>query len=148
MHMDRVRMFLDRLPFREWRIVRYVISGGTSAVTNLALLFVFTHVFGIWYIYSSILSVSVATVVSFILQKLWTFRNFHTDRVHVQFPLHLTLALVNIVLNTGILYALVEWAHVWYLLAQIIAGGLLACVNYTVYKTVIFHEIPPSAPVV
>ena len=146
--MDRVRMFLDRLPFREWRIVRYVISGGTSAVTNLALLFVFTHVFGIWYIYSSILSVSVATIVSFVLQKLWTFRNFHIDRVHVQFPLHITLALVNIALNTGILYALVEWAHVWYLLAQVIAGALLACVNYTVYKTVIFHEIPASTPVV
>lgn len=123
--------------FLEWRVARFLISGGTSAVTNLSILFVLTHWYGVWYLYSSIIAMSAATIVSFVLQKLWTFQNF-SAAVHKQFPLHVTLALVNIVVNTGILYTLVEYFHIWYLLAQLLSGGFLASVNYFVYKHVIF----------
>lgn len=138
--MERVRTLIDHLPFREWRIVRYLISGGTSATVNLGLLYLFTSIFGVWYIYSAFIATSVALLVSFTLQKLWTFQNFATDRVHVQFPMHATLALLNIAVNAAFLYALVEWLHVWYLISQVIAGGILACVNYYIYKTHIFVE--------
>ena len=131
---------MNRLPFREWRIVRYIISGGTSAAVNLSLLYLFTSVFHMWYIYSAIIATSVALIVSFTLQKLWTFQNFSTDRVHVQFPMHATLALFNIVLNAAFLFAFVEWLHLWYLAAQVLVSMLLACVNYTIYKKFIFHE--------
>jgi dolichol-phosphate mannosyltransferase len=125
--------------FLEWRVARFIISGGTSAATNLLLLFILTHWYGVWYVYSSVIAVSVATIVSFILQKLWTFKNFSLA-VHTQFPLHVTLGLVNIVVNTGILYVLVEYFHIWYLIAQIISGILLAFVNYFTYKTYIFRN--------
>ena len=138
--MERIRAFLDRLQFREWRIVRYIISGGTSAAVNLSLLYLFTSVLHVWYIYSAIIATSIALIVSFTLQKLWTFQNFSTKRVHVQFPMHATLALANIVLNAAFLFAFVEWLHLWYLAAQVVVGMLLACVNYTIYKKFIFHE--------
>lgn len=131
---------MNRLPFREWQIVRYIISGGTSAAVNLSLLYLFTSVFHIWYIYSAIIATSVALIVSFTLQKLWTFQNFSTDRVHVQFPMHATLALSNIALNAALLFAFVEWLHLWYLAAQVVVGAFLACVNYSVYKKLIFTE--------
>ena len=138
--MERIRVLLDRLPFREWRIVRYLISGGTSAAVNLSLLYLFTDIFHFWYIYSAFIATGVALIVSFTLQKLWTFQNFSTDRVHVQFPMHATLALLNIALNAVMLFAFVEWLHLWYLAAQVVVGVLLACVNYTIYKKFIFHE--------
>jgi putative flippase GtrA len=119
------------------RVVRFLISGGTSATTNLSVLFVLTHFFGVWYLYSSIAAMSVATVTSFVLQKLWTFQNYSTQ-VHVQFPLHATLALSNIALNTVALYLLVEYVGLWYLLAQVLIGACLACMNYLVYKHIIF----------
>lgn len=129
--------------FLEWRVARFLISGGTSAVTNLGILFILTHWYDVWYLYSSIIATSAATIVSFVLQKLWTFQNFSTA-VHTQFPLHVTLALVNIVVNTGILYVLVEYFHIWYLVAQIISGILLAFVNYFTYKTYIFRNEAPG----
>lgn len=138
--MERIRALINRLPFQEWRIIRYIISGGTSAVVNLSLLYLFTSILHVWYIYSAIIATSVALIVSFALQKLFTFRNFATERVHVQFPMHATLALSNIVFNAGLLFVFVEWLHLWYMGAQIVAGAFLACVNYTVYKTFIFTE--------
>ena len=136
--MDRITHLVERLPFMNWRVIRYLIAGGAATVTNLSLLFVFTSLLGFWYIYSSVIALSTAAVVSFVLQKLWTFKNLDTSRVHVQFPLHIALALSNIVLNTILLYMFVEWVHIWYLLAQVIAGGMLACMNYSVYKHIIF----------
>lgn len=122
-----------------WRVARFIISGGTSAVTNLSVLFILTHWYGVWYLYSSIVAVGVATVVSFILQKLWTFQNFSRE-VHTQFPKHLALALSGIIANTALMYVFVEWFGIWYLFAQIVTGVILAFVNYAVYKTYIFRE--------
>lgn len=132
-----VREYIDSI--LRFRIARFLISGGTSAVTNLSILFVLTHWYGVWYIYSSIIAISAATVVSFILQKLWTFRNF-SAAVHKQFSLHVSLALANIIANTLILYFLVEWLGVWYFLAQILSGVALAFVNYTIFRLYIFGE--------
>ncbi len=112
-------------------------------MTNLSILFILTHWYGLWYLYSSIIAASVATIVSFILQKLWTFQNF-SSAVHKQFPLHVTLGLVNIAVNTAILYVLVEYFHIWYLIAQIISGIILAFVNYFTYKTYIFRNEAPG----
>ena len=138
--MENLRALISTLPFQERRIVRYVISGGTATAANLSLLFILTHWAGLWYLYSSIIAISAATIVSFTLQKLWTFRNFDIERIRMQFPMHATLALFNIGANTVLLYTLVEWVHIWYLLAQVISGALLACLNYYVYKTHIFHD--------
>jgi len=138
--MNPITRFLDILPFSEWRILRYLIAGGTSAATNLILLYILTSVLEVWYIYSALIATSVALVVSFTLQKLWTFRNYGTERVHIQFPMHAALAGLNIGINAILLYALVEWFGLWYLFAQIVIGALLACVNYTVYKRLIFTE--------
>lgn len=137
--MDRFAILLERLPFKNVRMLRYLISGGIATATNLCLLYVLVSWAGIWYLFASVISLSVATIVSFVLQKLWTFRNYDASRVHVQFPLHLTLALTNIALNTMLLYVLVEWLRVWYLIAQVLVGGCLACMNYAIYKHVIFR---------
>ncbi|OGG80036.1 hypothetical protein A3A39_03015 [Candidatus Kaiserbacteria bacterium RIFCSPLOWO2_01_FULL_54_13] len=120
------------------RIVRFLISGGTAAATNLSILYVLTEFFGVWYLFSSVIAVSFAWVVSFTLQKFWTFENRSLERVHVQAPLHLTVSLASIVVNTAALFVFVEYLHVWYFTAQVVVGVLIAFVNYFVYKRYIF----------
>src|SRR3989344_202517 len=38
------------------RIVRFVVSGGTATAVNLGILFVLTHLFGLWYLLSSVIA--------------------------------------------------------------------------------------------
>lgn len=122
-----------------WRVARFLISGCTSAAVNLSILFILTYWYDVWYLHASIAAVSAATLVSFTLQKLWTFQNFSRE-VHTQFPKHLVLALSGIIANTALMYTFVEWFGIWYLFAQIVTGVILAFVNYAVYKTYIFRE--------
>ena len=139
--MEFLKYLSERVPlFRSFRALRYLFAGGSAAAANIITLYVLTEFMHVWYLLSSILALIVGFALSFILQKFWTFRNMPLNRVQVQLPLHILLSLFNLVLNTIFLYALVEWAHTWYILAQLISGAALACMNYFVYKWYIFPD--------
>jgi len=118
--------------------VKYVISGGTSAVTDLGLLFIFTELFNIWYLLSAILAFLIAFFVSFYLQKFWTFRDTDIQQIKKQAGLYLAVALVNLGVNTGGMFLLVEKLDLWYIFAQIIMGALIAFSSFIIYNFFIF----------
>ena len=65
-------------------IVRYIISGGTAAVVDLAVLYALNSILGIHYIPAAIAAFSIAFFVSFVLQKFWTFRSTSKENMHSQ----------------------------------------------------------------
>jgi putative flippase GtrA/aryl carrier-like protein len=121
-------------------MVRFVISGGTATLVNLATLYVLTHFLGIWYLYSSILAFAASFFVSFSLQKFWTFGENSHDRMQAQATLFLGVMLFALSLNTVLIYIFVELANAHYLLGQLASGILIAFVNYFSYKHVVFSE--------
>ena len=122
--------------------IKYIISGGTAALTDIVFLYFFTDIVGIWYLTSSVLAFIVALVVSFVLQKFWTFRDTSLDKVHTQFVLTTIVALVNLGLNTLFMYILVDLAGLWYILAQLATGATLALGSFTAYRKIIFKTTP------
>lgn len=128
--------------FKNWhhfkQLTRYIISGGTATGINLGLLYLFTDIFGIWYLLSAIISFVISFFVSFFLQRLWTFKEKRKEMVYRQLTMYFTLSIINLSLNTLLLYFMVDILGVWYLLAQIIISGFLAMESFFVYKFVIF----------
>lgn len=118
--------------------LRYLIAGCTAAGTDISLLYIFTDLFGIWYLSSAILAFLVAFVVSFLLQKFWTFRDNGVDGVHKQAASYLGVQIIGLGLNTLGMYLLVDRVGIWYILAQFIMGMILAVMNFILYRTFIF----------
>jgi putative flippase GtrA len=129
---------LMRLP----KIVRYIISGGCAAFTSIGLLFIFVHFFGIHYLIASMIAFVLGFLVSFTMQKFWTFNNRETSRTHTQLALYLAITLINLLINTALVYIFVAWLGLWYLLAQIIASVLIALYSYFVYQRFVFTSSP------
>ncbi len=125
---------------RYFKIIRYLISGGTAAAISIGLLFVFTHYAHIWYLTSSILSYTIAFLVSFTLQKFWTFRNTSLELWRRQISIYFVIFLANVFLNTLIVYCFVEYGGVHYLTSQIIAAGLIAIASFFLYKHLVFKS--------
>lgn len=121
---------------QQMKIVRYVISGGMATVTNLLFLFIFTDLVGIWYVLSAILSYLISFVVSFSLQKYWTFGDDSNDRIGTQAVWYILVTTANLGLNTLGIFVLVHYGHVYYLLAQLIVSFLIAIESYFVYRFV------------
>ncbi len=120
------------------KTVRYVISGGTAAFINIGTLFVLTHFFGVWYLTSSIIAFLIALQVSFALQRLWTFEVRSTEGLMRHSTLYFIVAVINTLINTGIVFVLVEYVSMWYVAAQIIAGLAIAMTSFFIYRR-IFH---------
>jgi putative flippase GtrA len=122
--------------------IKYVISGGTAAGVDLALLFIFTELLNVWYIISATIAFFIAFFVSFTLQKFWTFRDNSTEGVYKQMSLYFAVGIANLFLNAGLMFVLVDIIHLWYMLAQVVAGVFVASWSFLIYKIFIFKNQP------
>ncbi|MDO8594569.1 MAG: GtrA family protein [bacterium] len=123
---------------RYQRLIRYIIAGGTAASVDFAFLYLFTDLWGIHYLSSSVLAFLVAFVVSFLLQKFWTFQDHSMDGVHAQAVLYFVVAALNLGVNTFLMYAFVDWLQMWYIAAQFLASILIAFESFFVSRYFIF----------
>ncbi len=119
-------------------IIRFIISGGTSAFVDLTVLFLLNSVFDVHYLPSAIIAFIVAFGVSFTLHKFWTFRS-HSESAHKQAILYLGSSLFGLLLNTLLMYLFVDHIfanlhlynmEVKVLMSQVIVGLIVACVSY------------------
>jgi putative flippase GtrA/ADP-heptose:LPS heptosyltransferase len=127
--------------FTRHRIVRYIISGGTSAVINLVVFYVLNLEIGVYYITASILSFAAAFFVSFTLQKFWTFKSHETE-THKQMIMYLGNSLFGLGLNTSILFICVHFLQILPLFGQIIAGALTAFCTFQISRNFVFRCSP------
>jgi putative flippase GtrA len=116
------------------------MAGGAAAGTNLLLLYIFHGIFGLWIVLSTSLAFAVAFFVSFFLQKFWTFRDNEREQIVRQMSLYLAVGLTNLAINAVAMYLLVEILQVWYMLAQVVVGALIASESFLIYKLLIFRK--------
>lgn len=145
--MSRLSIYLIKLHTRAeglmgarvYRLVRYLISGGTAAASNLAFLFLLVHFFEVYYLYASVIAFILSIAVSFTMQKFWTFQDSLLHDVRMQFGRYLVVLVANLVLNTLLMYVFVEYLGWWYVYAQVVATGIVAIVGYFGYRNFVFR---------
>lgn len=123
------------------RVMRFGISGGISAATNLFLLYMLTTI-GIWYVTSAALAYALSIGVSFLLQKFWTFNQTGTDNVVRQLGLYTLVQLANVLAYTAGVYALVAYAGLWYLAAAFVMLVVLAFSSFFIFKKLLVSNAP------
>lgn len=129
------------------QVSKYIVSGGTAAVANLSVLYVLTEVFNVWYLISASVSFIGAFAISFFLQKFWTFKDHETEGIHKQLSWYLAVILVNLALNALFVYFLVEHTGLWYMLAQVVSGLVIAVESFFVYRFFIFKRAYEKLPI-
>jgi putative flippase GtrA len=120
---------------------KFLFSGGFSAIINLGTFAVLAEWVGIWYLYASAAAYSVSFFVNFFLQKFWAFQNQNREQIRKQMGLFLANSLLNLALNTAFMYGLVDVFGVHHILAQALVIGVLAAMNYTLYRLYIFKPV-------
>jgi putative flippase GtrA/glycosyltransferase involved in cell wall biosynthesis len=132
--------------YKKRRVVKYLIAGGFSTSVDFLLLFIFTDIFGWWYLASSALAFIVAFAVSFYLQKFWTFRNKAQGQTYNQLFLYFSTAIFNLGINTLLMYIFVDRFGIWYIAAQFMVTGIIAIWSYMIYGHFIFKKKIENAP--
>ncbi len=124
-------------------MVRYLIAGGFGALVNIVSMYVFTSMFSVWYIASAIFAFLISLVVTFFLQKLWTFNHTRSEAVHAwrQAWLYIFSSVSFLVINILILYTLVDFLKIGYLFAQFLSLGTVACGSFLFNKAITFRKV-------
>ena len=135
--MSSLRVFSRWL--LEYRLSRFIVAGGSTVFVHIVVLFVLTHLFGLWYIASSTLAFILAFIVGFWLQKFWTFRDEQLIQLERQLAVYFGLSMFNLVANSVMMYWLVDGLGLWYLLAQLITVTVIAGWNFFIYTHLIFR---------
>jgi putative flippase GtrA len=118
---------LPAILLRHAQFLRFLISGTTAFLVNIVTLYCFVDILHIWYLVASAYAFTITFVVSFALQKLWTFRDRDVSRIHAQVALSLIIACMNLAVNTLLMYLFVEFVHLHHLVVFSLQTRDLPC---------------------
>ena len=116
------------------RLARFLSAGSIGFGVYCVLLYVLTEYAEWWYLTSSITALVVNYSITFVLQKLWTFRDTTTHQLWRQSGHYILMVSGFYISNTVLLYVLVEYLGMWYMLAQALISIFLTIVSYRISK--------------
>ena len=126
---------------RFWLLIRYAVAGALGAMVQTGALYVWVSVLGFraLYLFGAIFGFLLALVITFLLQKYWTFRDHSHHRTSWQIFMYSIVALINVGINIGLL-ALTKFVLMgsgidffagWYLVAQVFIVAFASVVSFT-----------------
>lgn len=135
---------LDKYPFFYFitgrRIfLKFVIVGGFCGILDLLLIYFFTDIMNVWYIYSGIISFILVSVVSFFLNKIITFKNKDGNYKN-QYLGYLLIITGGIMINNFFLYVFTDMLGLWYVISRIFSSLIALFWNYRLNKVLIFQK--------
>ena len=120
--------------------LRYLLAGGTAGVIHLLLLYLFTDILGIYYLFSTSLALFIVFWISFILQKYWAFGETSPHRFGRQAAYYFALHSMTFVSNGALMYLCVSVLGIWYIFSQVIVSLSIAVVTFFINKKYIFNQ--------
>lgn len=126
---------------KERGILRFLISGTTGALVHFLILIFSKEILDLSIILSTTLAFSLASVVSFLLQKIWVFKNYDKGSAisHQAFR-YLLVTILNVGINAILMHILVNIFGIYYIISQIVTSGLIAIESYILYKSLVFSN--------
>ena len=121
------------------RYFRFLIAGGIGISLYQALLIGLTE-HGVWYVLSAAIAFFLYLCLSFRLQKYWVFRNKDKKYVKKQLIQFVFFATLGWVVNTYLLWTLVEDYHYWYLPVTLTLTTISAFLAIIIFTYIFRHR--------
>lgn len=139
--------FIEKLLGRKIRkgflqYFRYLICGGTATVTDVAILFVFTHFLHINYLIAAAFSFVVGIIVNYSLNIILVFKS--SGKLRKEFPLFALIGIGGMTWTELILWVLVDKLNVYVMFAKMVSIVLVLQWNFFMRKKFVFYPEPVS----
>jgi len=112
-----------------YKFIRYSLGWVLAAFFDLFLLYIFTDIFHIYYLYSAIIAFIFSVTFAYFFQKYITFRNYSKKHLS-QGTLFLLFQLIGQIVYMSMLRIGVDSLHIYYMLVAIIAKWIVFLRNY------------------
>lgn len=121
-------------------VIKFLIAGSFAGAADLIFLFILHGLLKLPIVMSTTMAFVLSFLVSFTLQKFWTFRNHSQERMIRQLIVYILNMAIGLYVNGWLMYQLVDQYNIWYLLAQLMVNLVIGGWNYIAYRFIIFHR--------
>lgn len=121
-------------------IINYLIFGGLTFVVSMLTYYICRLAFD--YVLSNLISWVAAVLFAYITNKAFVFES-KTETIFLlikEFVLFIASRIFTLLLETAILYIMVDWLHINDMLVKVIAQIIVILTNYILSKLVIFKN--------
>lgn len=147
MNINQIKpRFIGHIQNNKYRILKFLISGSSAAILNLALLYILVAYlqFNTRFLenIANALSMEISIMCNFILSRFWTWNDAKKEYGPKLFMQCISFHLV-VGFSIGIrlvMFPILQFFGVYYLINAIIGIGTGAIVDYILYDRVIFKE--------
>lgn len=120
------------------QIGRFLIGGHTAVLIYYAILYFLTEHMRVWYLLSSVIGFLGYVGINFYIQKNWVFKNSEKGmKTKAQIIRYFIMMIIFFVVNTILMYLLVEGLHLKYLLAQVFLTIFLSAISFVLTKKIL-----------
>ena len=116
-----------------FRYIKFLFGGGLSLLLNLGITYVLTEYFQIWHMFSFAIALICEIFFLFAYHSVVTFRK------NGKFWLFVLVILFISALNWLAVYLLTEVFSLPYLIAIVLAAGVISLLNYGINKRLVFR---------
>ena len=110
------------------KIIKYGITGVLGTLTHVAVMVLFVELVGLGPVLSSALGFVFVLIMSYYLNKYWTFRS--QSRGYEEFGRYLMVSFTGLLLNTSIMFITVEFFAWHYVLGQFAVVAVVPASNF------------------
>ena len=115
------------------QFVKFGLVGASSTIIDWSIYLLLTRFGHLFYLMAKILSFSVAVFNSYTWNRRWTFRSNDPQKLR-QFIKFLVISLIGLVLNTAIMFSVVDYLKLSDLYGLVIATAIVTLWNFTANK--------------
>ncbi len=128
--------FFQRLD--KFEFIKFAMVGASGAVLNIAVLYVLTEYFHVYYMISSVFSFAAAATSNYIWNKKWTFGESLRVSFLKKYRRFFAVSVIALSVNMVFLYIFTAIFGIYYILSQALAIGAAFLVNFSGNKIWVF----------
>lgn len=130
------------IPFLS-KTARFFTVGASGLALNYIVSFLLSNVVSnLWYIQATIFGIVLSITTNFLLNKVWTFedKNFSIMHVSRQYLSFFALCTFGAIIQLTLVFVFVEYSHIQYASALILAVCMASLGNFLLNKKITFGE--------
>ena len=124
---------------RFYEIARFILVGGACFVLDYGLLYILTEYGGLHYLLSAGVSFTISVFVNYWLCLVCVFRGANTQ-MHRAKMLFFGSSIAGLGLNQLLMWMLVDLFGIYYMIAKLIAAGIVMVWNYVLKRRAVLGK--------
>jgi putative flippase GtrA len=120
------------------QIIRYFISGGIAATVDFGLLYLLTEFFGLYYLWSAVISFSVGLLITYLFSITWIFNQRRISNRWVELLIFSVIGVVGLLLTYLFMQYFTDAINLHYMLSKVLTTVIVFFWNFLTKRFVLF----------